>query len=152
MLLKATRICVMVIPIAGVVPVSMVVLEIMHVRWRNERGQSPSLLEERRLISVLRMGGQACGISWSHCPTATEVGWHLRINTHRTRRATRLVEFECVRLAGCACGIRSFYRMCILMAPLISGDLLAQLVEHRIPEILKKRKRILPKVGGSSPP
>lgn len=77
--------------------------------------------------------------------------WYLRINTHRTRRATRLVEFECVRLAGCACGF-VFYRMCILNVLAFSGDLLAQLVEHRIPENLEEEKRILPKVGGSSPP
>ena len=76
--------------------------------------------------------------------------WYLRINTHRTRRATRLVEFECVRLDVRAALF--FYRMCILNVLAFSGDLLAQLVEHRIPENLEEEKRILPKVGGSSPP
>ena len=77
------------------------------------------------------------------------------IHTHRTRLrraiATRLVEFECVRLD--ACSHRCLYRICILIAPTSSGDLLAQLVEHRIPENLENKfKRILPKVGGSNPP
>ena len=75
---------------------------------------------------------------------------HVRTEHTETRRATRLVEFECVRLD--ACSHRCLYRMCILIAPTGSGDLLAQLVEHRIPENLEKFKRILPKVGGSSPP
>lgn len=48
-----------------------------------------------------------------------------------------------VRACWLLCCVQLLFSLCILLAHILRGDLLAQLVEHRIP---------VPKVGGSSPP